>query len=239
MQSSVIVAAEGRDVISDVIPEFPSTAASRRDRGNPRNYVTRRQEIDLWINTQWRLGLVSKRTQCSSAVWASTPLEHWGSQVERRRRENLGAVGGEWVESGEGLCCAPSQKIYEFFISKWCDMVHSGCLVFKIHVSPVVKVDRRIRWHYTTAILRLRIGARLTGYRNCKFHNFAGTISRHADGISRYSVPPSAGPLLPLCVPWIVVVWETLYKYQFVPNERYRLANPCLHKLRIYLLSVN
>ena len=47
-------------------------------------------------------------------------------------------------------------------------------------------------------ILRLRIGARLTRYQNCKFHNFARTISRHADGISRYSVPPSAGPLLPL-----------------------------------------
>jgi len=63
----------------------------------------------------------------------------------------------------------------------------------------VVKVDRRIRWHYTTTILRLRIGARLTRYRNCKSHNFARTISRHADGISRYSVPPSAGgPLLPL-----------------------------------------
>jgi len=64
----------------------------------------------------------------------------------------------------------------------------------------VVKVDRRIRWHYTTTILRFRIGARLTGYRNCKFHNFARTISRHADGIRRYSVPPSAGPLLPLPV---------------------------------------
>ena len=63
----------------------------------------------------------------------------------------------------------------------------------------MVKVDRRISWHYTTTILRLRIGARLTRYRNCKFHNFARSISRHADGISRYSVPPSAGgPLLPL-----------------------------------------
>jgi len=62
----------------------------------------------------------------------------------------------------------------------------------------VVKADRRISWHYTTTILRLRIGARLTGYQNCKFHNFARTISRHVDGISRYSVPPSAGPLLPL-----------------------------------------
>ena len=65
-------------------------------------------------------------------------------------------------------------------------------------ICPVVKVDRMITWHYTTTILRLRIGARLTRYRNCKFHNFARTISRHADGISRYSVPPSAGPLLPL-----------------------------------------
>ena len=61
-----------------------------------------------------------------------------------------------------------------------------------------LKVDRRIRWHYTATILRLRIGARLTRYRNCKFHNFARTISRHADGISRYSVPASVGPLLPL-----------------------------------------
>ena len=61
-----------------------------------------------------------------------------------------------------------------------------------------VKVDRRIRWHYTTTILLLCIGARLTRYRNCKFQNGCRTISRHADGISRYSVPPSAGPLLPL-----------------------------------------
>ena len=66
--------------------------------------------------------------------------------------------------------------------------------------TTVVKVDRRIRWHYTTTVLRLRIGARLTRYRNCKFHNGCRTISRHAEryGISRYSVPPSAGPLLPL-----------------------------------------
>jgi len=83
---------------------------------------------------------------------------------------------------------------------------------------PVVKVDRRIRWHYITTILRLRIGAWLTRYRNCKFHNFARTISwhadgiswhadgisRHADGISRYSVPPSAGSLLPLAYPFLI-----------------------------------
>jgi len=64
-----------------------------------------------------------------------------------------------------------------------------------LYAAAVVKVDRRI----TTTILRLRIGARLTRFRNCKFHNFARTISRHADDISRYSVPPSAGPVLPLC----------------------------------------
>ena len=69
---------------------------------------------------------------------------------------------------------------------------------------PVVKVDRRIRWHYATTILRLRIGARLTRYRNCKFHNCARTI-----------VPPSAGPLLPLpisdhqtiCHRWLLLYW--------------------------------
>ena len=53
--------------------------------------------------------------------WASTPLEYWGSQVERRRRDNRGAVGGEGVGLRRG--CAPSQKFYEFFISEWCDMV--------------------------------------------------------------------------------------------------------------------
>jgi len=58
-------------------------------------------------------------------------------------------------------------------------------------------LKNQVALHYYT-ILRLRIGARLTRYRNCKFHNFARTISRHADSISRYSVPPSAGPLLPL-----------------------------------------
>ena len=61
-----------------------------------------------------------------SSTGASMPLEHWGSQVECRRRENRGAVGGEGVGSGE--VCAPFQKIYEFFISKWCDTVHSGCV---------------------------------------------------------------------------------------------------------------
>jgi len=44
-------------------------------------------------------------------------------------------------------------------------------------------------------------------YRNCKFHNFARTISRHADGISRYSVPPSAGPRLPLTDALVSLHW--------------------------------
>ena len=47
-----------------------------------------------------------------------------GSQVERRKRENRGAVCGERGGVLKGGC-APSQKIYEFFISKWCDVVHS------------------------------------------------------------------------------------------------------------------
>jgi len=43
--------------------------------------------------------------------------------------------------------CVPSQKIYEFFISKWCGMVHSGCVVFKIHVS------QKYRWRETNKTL--------------------------------------------------------------------------------------
>jgi len=85
------------------------------------------------------------------------------------------------------------------FIKMHVHVYQKFCHAFiSVSPQPVVKVDRRIRWHYTTTILRLRIGARLTRYQNCKFHNFARSISRHADGISWYSVPPSAGPLLPL-----------------------------------------
>ena len=66
---------------------------------------------------------------------------------------------------------------------------------------PVVRVDRKIRWYYTTTILRLRIGARLTRYRIVIFTISLALSAGHADGISRYSVPPySAGPLLPLAV---------------------------------------
>jgi len=48
------------------------------------------------------------------------------TRESRRRRRR-----GGWDLGG----CAPFQKIYEFFISKWCDMVHSGCVVCKIHLS--------------------------------------------------------------------------------------------------------
>ena len=68
-------------------------------------------------------------------------------------------------------------------------LYQTGVVHKKSDSCSVIKVDRRIRWHYTTTILRLRIGARLTRYRNGKFHNGCRTISRHADGISRYSVP--------------------------------------------------
>jgi len=58
-----------------------------------------------------------------------------GSQVERRRRENRGAVGGKGVGLGRG--CAPSQKIYDFFVSKWCDMVHFWVCCFLRFVCPM------------------------------------------------------------------------------------------------------
>ena len=68
--------------------------------------------------------------------WASTPLKYWGvagrapkTRQSRRRRRR-----GGWAL---GMGCAPSQEIYEFFISKWRDMVQSGCVVFKIHLCPM------------------------------------------------------------------------------------------------------
>jgi len=73
-----------------------------------------------------------------------------------------------------GRGCAPSQKIYEFFISKWCDMVHLGVLFLRF-----------------------------------------------------------------MCLTDCSCMINFIEVYPFVPNERYRLVNPCLHKLRIYLLSVN
>jgi len=35
--------------------------------------------------------------------------------------------------------CAPFQKIYEFFVSKWCDTVHSGCVVFLRFMNAVFR----------------------------------------------------------------------------------------------------
>jgi len=74
-----------------------------------------------------------RRLQHGARTWASTPLEHWGVAGRApTTRKSTGRRRRGWWGLGRG--CAPSQKIYEFFISKWCDMVHSGCVVFKIHV---------------------------------------------------------------------------------------------------------
>jgi len=103
-------------------------------------------------------------------------------------------------------CTYSCHKIKREKIKQFRGIKHKELLTLPHTAYPVVKVDRRIRWHYTTTILRLRIGARLTRYRNCKFHNFARTISRHADNISRYFVPPSAGPLLPLRISYTFII---------------------------------
>jgi len=54
----------------------------------------------------------------------------------------------------------------------------------------MVKVDRRIRWHYTTTILRLRIGARLTAhFYRCTLALSAGTLM--ASGGTPYRLVPA------------------------------------------------
>ena len=65
---------------------------------------------------------------------------------------------------------------------------------------PVVRVDRKIRWHYTTTILRLRIGARLTRYRIVIFTISlalsAGTLTASAGTPYRHIVPAHFYPWL-------------------------------------------
>ena len=125
--------------------------------------------------------------------WMQKFILRW-STVARCLHSTTGCTTG-WVNyANERSQAALERLAMTFKMSLGWRAQQGGC----VNSRPVVKVDRRISWHYTTTILRLRIGARLTRYRNCKVHNFARTISRHADGISRYSVPPSAGPLLPM-----------------------------------------
>jgi len=45
------------------------------------------------------------------------------AQKTRKSRRRKRRGGGVW-----GV-------FFKFFISKWCDMVHSGCVIFKIHAS--------------------------------------------------------------------------------------------------------
>ena len=151
-----------------------------------------------------------KLFSCSSHVSVKNPL-CWAFCLPQLPPQTL-----PWNILGLGTPRLPNLPIFKTV---------GAPMNWKYDQDPVVKVDRRIRWHHTTTILRLRIGARLTRYRNCKFHNGCPAISRHADGISRYSVPPSAGPLLPLSgpttehsvkqLPDIIQTFNLLSKYKY------------------------
>jgi len=60
---------------------------------------------------------------------------HWNIEGRRSSAEDARESRRRRRQGGSGEGCGPTQKIYEFSSKKWCDMVHSGCVVFKIHVS--------------------------------------------------------------------------------------------------------
>jgi len=69
------------------------------------------------------------------APWASTPLEHWGSQVERRRCENRGAVGCEGGGVSGGAVPLPG-KFMNFSSQNgaiWCIL----CVLFLRFMCPM------------------------------------------------------------------------------------------------------
>jgi len=72
----------------------------------------------------------------ASDTWASTPLEHWGSQVERRRRENRGAVGGAgeggWVWGG----AVPLVKLILYVTVNLCLSLVSGVPTSFLDYTP-------------------------------------------------------------------------------------------------------
>ena len=84
---------------------------------------------------------------------------------------------------------------------------------------------------------------RLTRYRNWKFHNGCHTISWHADGISWYSVPPSAGPLLPLIIPIHSISIQcgtTLYlPTAFTWHNNHQLPCPPAHCVTTVVIPVH
>ena len=86
------------------------------------------------------------------------------------------------------------QSIDTHAASQTCLPLHYHTVLL-LHATSVVKVDRRIRWHDTTTILRLRIGARLTAhFYRCTLALSAGnTHSRHS---SVQQTPCAGYPML-------------------------------------------
>ena len=121
------------------------------------------------------------------------------------------------------LCCALSLLVVAQY--KW--LCYCYCIIYMRSGKSGPKDQVALHYYYTCAWL--------TRYRNCKFHNGCRTISRHADGISRYSVPPSAGPLLPLSRPDFVGdpgQTRERHKHVFLPRDamltRY-VQSSCVH----------
>ena len=121
-----------------------------------------------------------------------------GYPSQQKQMACTACVNHLWMDSELGLTRAVSERLILNTISvvqmygtscrstcRNVPLMTGICWSFPVHRGKSGPKDQVALHYYYTSSSHC--------YRNCKFHNFARTISRHADGISRYSVPPSAG----------------------------------------------
>jgi len=113
-----------------------------------------------WTNTHPLNGPLSGTTQVSQYQKGKTNLDFAGARDSEWQWHQLGRMQVCTSLQTDNHASTPPLSFYRL------DALPAA--------QPTASKHRRIRWHYTTVtttILRLRIGARLTRYRNCKFRS--------------------------------------------------------------------